>query len=511
MRRASSLIALIAPTFLTAMLVIANNGTDRVLAIAAPAVLGLWAAMMIVLSVRWIQAVRASRRTPEAPSSWGDLGVLTGAGRSLSWSSAGALTLAVITGWASASVLGVFGFACVYLATTWTAIVAGSDAPWRTAKIERTLLPEVPLEGDDVREHVRLVGIQIPAGMRLFVTGRALPGGATTRFTAGTEASGGELEVESELGPAPRGDHHAAPLSMWLGDVLGLARGPIVARGAASLTVLPRPSAIDGVRELLGAGRDAPTSAPVQRMPTEGTFRIREYAPGDDARRIHWVRSLQANQLVVRLPDEIPPAEPRVRVVVDNELGGAESLTCRGSDQLLDALVRIWLGIGKSIAETGARVTMVAAIDDGNGPVVFERPMNARTPREALRLGARVRWQGARRLSAMIERADVRHVLVTSRPRRVDTEHPLTWVVVPDAYWTTLEPEWRDGNPSILPYPIGSGDNRMSRRKAEQLRLAMMRRDRAVLTDMLWTERSVPAGVYVASPHNDRVALKVAS
>jgi uncharacterized protein (DUF58 family) len=296
-----------------------------------------------------------------------------------------------------------------------------------------------------------------------------------------------------------------------LAHVVALARGPIVARGEASLTVLPRPSTVEGVRELLGAGRDAATSVAAQRMPTDGTFRIREYVPGDDTRRIHWVRSLQTDRLVVRLPDEIPPAEPRVRVVLDNQLGGAEWLTCQGSDQLLDALVRVWLGVGKAVAETGARVTMVTGIDDGKGPVTVERPMLARTPREALRLGARVRWQGALRLSAMIGRTEVRHVVITSRPRLVDTRCPLTWVVVPDAYWTANEPDWRDGNPSILQYSIGSGDNRLSRRNAEQTRLRAMRRDRAALIDMLWAERHVPAGAYVARPHDGRVSLEVAS
>jgi hypothetical protein len=83
-------------------------------------------------------------------------------------------------------------------------------------------------------------------------------------------------------------------------------------------------------------------TTPAVRMPTEGTFRIREYTPGDDTRRIHWVRSLQANQLVVRLPDEIPQAEPAVRLVLDNCLAGTESLSCIAQDELLDGLVRVW-------------------------------------------------------------------------------------------------------------------------------------------------------------------------
>src|SRR5690349_8509023 len=145
----------------------------------------------------------------------------------------------------------------------------------------------------------------------------------------------------SELGIAPRGDHRVPPLFLWLGDVLGLTRTAVVERGAAQLSVLPRPSAVDGVRALLGPGRDGATSRQTQRQPSEGVFRIRTYVPGDDTRRIHWVRSLQMNQLVMRLPDEVPPAEPAVRLILDSELWGTESLSCRAPDELLDALVRV--------------------------------------------------------------------------------------------------------------------------------------------------------------------------
>src|SRR2546430_2690144 len=176
----------------------------------------------------------------------------------------------------------------------------------------------------------------------------------------------GRPRPNAELGRGPRGEHRVPPLALWLGDVFGLARGPIIHRGEAQLLVLPKPCQVDHVRDLLGPGGDAATSVPTQRMPTEGTFRIREYTTGDDTRRIHWVRSLQLDKLVVRLPDEIPPAEPKVRVVLDDHLWAAEWLTCLGTDQLLDGLVRVWLGIGKALAASGSRVTMVTAIGDGS-------------------------------------------------------------------------------------------------------------------------------------------------
>ena len=142
-----------------------------------------------------------------------------------------------------------------------------------------------------------MTGLVVPAGMRLFATGRATPYGAVTRYAVGTEASRAEVVLESDLGASPRGEFRAPPLAMWFGDVLGLTRTPIVHGGdEVAFTVLPRPMPVDGVKDLLGRGGDAMTAVPTVRMPTDGTFRIREYAPGDDARRIHWVRSLQAGR-----------------------------------------------------------------------------------------------------------------------------------------------------------------------------------------------------------------------
>ncbi|HEY1556824.1 MAG TPA: DUF58 domain-containing protein [Kofleriaceae bacterium] len=509
----SDAISLFVPPFVATAFIIAAYNHDRVFATVAPALLALWLVMMTALTVRWIQALVAARRLPQHASSWSRLQVLTGAGRTMMWAGAGAIGVAAVSGWASASVLGVLGLASVSIAVTWTAIVAGSERPFRDAVIERSLLPEQAVEGDALREVVRVRGLKIPAGTRLFVTGRAVRHGTTSRYAVGAEASGGQLELESDLGPARRGDHRAPPLAWWLGDVFGLVRGPIVFCGEASVCVRPKPCEIDGVKELLGRGGDAELARPTQHMPTEGTFRIREYAPGDDTRRIHWVRSLQANQLIVRLPDEIPPAEPRVRVVLDDHLWGAEMLSCHGVDQLLDSLVRVWLGVGKQLAEAGSRVTMVATIDEGNGPHVVERPLAARALRDAIQLGARASWQSAMPLAAKLKTRGVRNVVVSCHaPQRVGEQPDVTWIVVPEWCWPVEEPAWSVASALALPYPIGSGENRFGRRRADQLRVATMRRDRQLLTESISMFAGLRTpGVFVARRVHGRIALEAAS
>jgi len=344
--------------------------------------------------------------------------------------------------------------------------------------------------------------------MRLFCTGRAWRHGAVTRYAIGAELSDAAVELEAELGAAPRGEHRAPAMAWWLGDVLGLARGPIVYRGEATLTVLPRPRAVDGARDLLGAGGDAATTVPSQRLPTEGTFRLREYTTGDDTRRIHWVRSLQANKLVVRLPDEVPIAQPKIRVVLDDHLWGADALTCIGASQLLDQLVGIWLGLGKALAATGTRVTMVAAVTGDKGPIAAERRILARAPRDVLRLGARAAWQDSLPVASLLA-PGVRHIVVTARPQQLQGD--IVQIVVPEASFTTFEPQSVRPPSITLLYPIGSGDNRVERQRAEQARITAMWRDRGQLGELLWHAHSGPPGTYVARPHNGRVMLEVAS
>src|SRR5205814_8761119 len=89
----------------------------------------------------------------------------------------------------------------------------------------------------------------------------------------------------------------------------------------------------------------------------------------------------------------------------DNFLPGADALACDAPAELLDQMVRVWLGLGKALAQAGARVTLATAVRRGSGFAVEERPLARRTEREGLRLGARATWQGALRTQAMVQAA----------------------------------------------------------------------------------------------------------
>jgi uncharacterized protein (DUF58 family) len=477
---------------------------ESFLDVTAPLLVMMWTVVIGLVSLRAYELPKGQRA--------GSLDVLTATGRSTMWAGAGAIVLAALTGWASLSVLGVIGLAATFAAVIWTALACGPRC-WRDATITRTLAPGTVTEGEPVREELRVVGVVIPPGMRWFATGRATPHGVATRYAITSEGSRSTVVLERELGTVPRGVHHVPAMAMWFGDVLGLARTSAVYHGDAELTVLPKPIVVDNVKALLGRGGDAATAVPTTRMPTDGTFRIREYAPGDDTRRIHWVRSLQAGELVVRLPDEVPPAEPSVQLVLDNHLWGTEWLTCRAHHDLLDAMVRVWLGVGKALADTGSRVTLVTAVDLGKGHARTERPMLPRMSRDALKLAARVTWQGSVSLPSLLatrQRGAVtaaRQVVIATRPPRTHDDD-VTWIVLPDGAWTAAEQSVPSSTLAVLPYPIGSGDNRFERRRAEARRVAMMWTDRSAFSELASWLGVDRRGAFVAMKTARGVALK---
>jgi hypothetical protein len=445
----------------------------------------LWLATMGALVVRGIDArVRRVGRQDRVP--WYDaIDVLTATGSSVAWTGALAVLGSVSIGWASLSLVGLFGLCVLHVVALWTLLRAGGDDPWRRASLSRGFGAATLVEGEAVTEEVRLAGPRIPAGFRLFASGRVGPRWPTSRYVVDASDCGGEVILESDLGPAVRGTHDAEPLEVWLQDVLGLCHSPRVAEGAARLTVLPAPAYVEGSRQLLDLGGHDDEPRPASRLPTQGSLGLREYQIGDDVRRIHWLRSLTAQQIVVRLPDELPPDQPAVRLVLDtfhHELAPtSEPLTCRAPDELLDGLVRVWLGIGRELVARGVRVTAIATVSQDGETAPLRRPLHRRALAQVQRLGARVEWQRVVRPEDLLD--DGPSIVVSHRLPTSDAESAARWVVVPGVLWTAKPGPEVQQSTLVLPHPAGSADNRRSRRSHAS---AERRRERADWDAFRW-------------------------
>jgi uncharacterized protein (DUF58 family) len=127
-------------------------------------------------------------------------------------------------------------------------------------------------------------------------------------------AAGEEFRTTYALPTGRRGRYEIARLTFSYADPLRLWQ--IQRRGAAAavLYVHPRVHDLDPVRA--GGQRDAdgPTSA---GAPPGGVafHSLRDYQPGDDWRRIHWLSTARTGTLMVRR--DVVPDEPRHLIVLD--------------------------------------------------------------------------------------------------------------------------------------------------------------------------------------------------
>ncbi|MCU1282263.1 MAG: hypothetical protein JWM53_5809 [bacterium] len=512
MRRAARIATLVVPSLAAWLVVRANlhggelGREDPLVRAGLTALVPLFCVMAAALVVRAVEATGARR----SAYAWADaLDILTGPGRALVWTAALATAGASIVGWASLAVLGLCGLGVAYLTVTWAALVAAGEEPWRGVAVTRGFAPSTAIEGDALREQLTVAGARVPAGFRLIVRG-GVARHVSTVYALDTDISDSDISLEAELGPARRGEYDVPPAELWLQDLFGLCRSRVMRLGAGKLTVLPRPAAIDDLDAVAGARGDDADSVPAQKLPTEGCFRLRSYTTGDDARRIHWVRSLMARELVVRLPDELPPEQPIVRLVLDTQLVGAAALPTPATGQLCDALVRVWLSAGQALVARGVRVTMVASVDEpARSPRSFvERAMTPQSAGALARIGARVSWQGALPVETLLGDESVRNIVVSARPRPID-DGKVTWILVPEFVWTDPEPPPLREAWATLPYPSGAADNRWSRRRQQKQAHEAMRRA-GVLFDQLcqWSDGPHLEGSFVARPRGARVALE---
>jgi uncharacterized protein (DUF58 family) len=467
----------------------------------------LWVLLAGGLLLRTIGAVsrRAKRGDPSIPV-LAQIDVLTSAGTALAWLSAFAIMTAVWLGWASLAAVGLLGTGLFHVVVLLGFVALRGGDPMRVASISRRFVPEQATEGDTLIEELSFAGTRIPIGFRLFAEGRIGPRWATSRHVLDGEGAGAEVVLESEVGPAVRGEHDAEPLTVWLQDTFGICRSMRTHVGEAHVTVLPRLREAEKLASALdrGDGPRAPRAA--SRLPTEGCFRLREYQQGDDVRRIHWVRSLAARELIVRLPDELPPDRPHGRLVLDTFFPEAFALSCDAPSELLDSMVGVWLAVGRMLVDSGARVSLVTSVPHGAGVEKRRHELSLRTMGPALRLGAQISWQNRMVVDELMtdEATLVVSRTMLARPQTANAR----WIAVLPAGAPTETP-WQYASDARMPFPMGSSDNRWSRRRREAVRMARLRGENArALVVMHGAPRALPGSFLARAGLNGTIRLE---
>lgn len=485
--------------------------TSRFATLFSVVVVPLFVLQMAAITIKIAREVRAQHAAGRRGFAvWVDaidrhVRILTERGLGMAAVSLLMVVLALAAKWGQFGVLAVAGLGIMYLASTGATLISAFavrafDDRVRRGRgaIEREMSPPVVDAGDAVEERFLLTRVPVPPGFRLHIE-EDLPArlGGDTRFALDRSVSRAEATVSAPLPRTPRGVYRLGPASIWYEDILGLTRVFVASRACASLRALPR------VRPVLFEKRPrshAKAEGPLSilaRLATEDHFRTKPYVAGDDLRRVHWKQSINTGQLVVRLPESVPHAPSRIRLVLDTFLppgfriaantDGArprrgERVTPRAPDAMedvLDLLVDAWIGLAHVLLRRGEAVTLVCAIREGDATVLRDISCRRGEERKWRAVGSDASWQNDVTLDAILAKLATSPqgggkppstVVVSAGLWLGETARaPGTSFVVADG--ASVIPDAAPAEVSLakrllfFDYPVGAEDNRLDLRR----------------------------------------------
>jgi uncharacterized protein (DUF58 family) len=398
--------------------------------------------------------------------------------------------------------LAVAGLGIMYIASTGATIVSAfwvrafdDRVKRRRGAIDREISPTVIDAGDPATERFNLARIPVPPGFRMHLEER-LPDrlGGDTRFAVDRSVSGSEVTVSAPLPRTPRGLYRLGPAEIWYEDVLGLTRVYVAARAVASLRVLPRLRPVVFDRQPRSYNKAEGSLSVLSRIATEEHYRTRAYVQGDDLRRVHWKQSINTGQLVVRVPEAVPYAPSRVRLVLDTfvpphlrvaaNAGGrstksgarAVARAPEALDDVLDLLVEGWIALAHALQKRGEMVTLVVAVPPAPGERAVMRSVDCKRgdERKWRAIGSDAAWQNDVPLEELLaastpakpeKNLKSSSIIVSTGLHLAGVRPPPgTSLIVADGASTVQEPPG-DGFNALtrrlfFAYPVGSEDNR---------------------------------------------------
>jgi uncharacterized protein (DUF58 family) len=130
---------------------------------------------------------------------------------------------------------------------------------------------------------------------------------------------GADAVYHYDLPSMPRGRHPVGPLRLDRVDPLGLGRSRLTAGDTATLWVHPR---CHPMRAISGGHPRHHHEGRTSTLTGSTDLReVREYAPGDEVRHLHWKATARTGRLMVRVYDD--PNQPRFTTLLDTRRAGA--------------------------------------------------------------------------------------------------------------------------------------------------------------------------------------------
>lgn len=215
------------------------------------------------------------------------------------WTLAGAAVGCVI----AARTAGTKELYSVAVAAALLPLIAALTVRWSSYRLglrrtisSRRVFPHVPVR---VELSVRNLG-HLPTPPLLLEDEAAAALGGPARFTLSSLTASRGVTFVSERTPVERGRFTIGPLRARVVDPFGLAEASAVLTGGDSIVVFPEIERLGG--EGPPAERAGSGPAAVYRLAPGGDefYGIREYASGDELRKIHWRSVARSGKLMIR-------------------------------------------------------------------------------------------------------------------------------------------------------------------------------------------------------------------
>ncbi|WP_028925705.1 DUF58 domain-containing protein [Pseudonocardia acaciae] len=224
-------------------------------------------------------------------------------------------------------------------------------------KAEREVLPARVSAGSEVE--ARLI-VHRPS--RLIDTGMmltdALPdalGGSPRFISRPSKKSDPAMDLRYPIPATVRGVHLIGPLTVRVGDPLGLAEYERELAGRSTLTVLPRVTPLSGLPDGFGRGEGDAGNTGLRRGLGEHDAMVREYQPGDALRMVHWRSTARRDELMVRLEER--PWHGGVTVLLDRRAHAHRGV---GAQASLEWAIELAASVCQHLIYAGRRVNLVA-------------------------------------------------------------------------------------------------------------------------------------------------------
>jgi hypothetical protein len=259
-----------------------------------------------------------------------------------------------------------------------------------------------------------------------------------SRYAAAASAQKGIVTLRGIFRKTPRGLHKLGPAQIWYQDALGLTRISVSSTSTTWFKCLPNIRPVD-IQEAPRSNVEAPDIlCTPHRFPTEDYFRFKEYHAGDDTRRIHWGLSIRTGQFQVRKQETKERTVDSILLVLDSYLPNNKAFPALVEvEEILDALIEVWLSLAGQLQDQGHKVSLVAVADDGVGNLCSSTIHCAKQSLVLWQdLGARIRWQDEIDVDALAMSLEegTHLVVISSRtvpPPALPIGRSLTWVYLP--------------------------------------------------------------------------------